>query len=139
MQGHVQYGPRLTGAEYERKLLSLHGSLPALPSPEQDREVRRQELELAIDYRLGRDFPAERRSALWAVQERIEEKRLRLGLTYFLRRLAAKLLFRDAHSLAAYAVEEYGRVLSPEELRCFLDLKEGEEPALPVDVEHCRR
>ena len=136
MQREPEYGPRLSDEEYERRILSLYRSLPSLPSPDQDREVRRQELNLAIDHRLGRNFPEERRSALWAAQERIEKKRLRLGMKYLLRQLAAMFFARHAQSLAGYAAEEYAKVLSPEELKRFLDLKENESPALPLDIEH---
>jgi hypothetical protein len=131
-----EYGSRLTDDEYEKRILSLYRSLPPLPSPDQDRGVRREELNLAIDHRLGRGFPEERRSALWAVQQRIEKRRLRLGMKYLLRRLVARFFAGDAQSVAGYAAEEYAKVLSPEELNRFLDLKEGERPALPVDIEH---
>jgi hypothetical protein len=136
MELKPKHGSRLTDEEYERRILSLYGSLPSLPSPGQDREVRRQELNLAIDHRLGRGFPDKRRSALWTVQQRIEKNRLRLGVKYLLRGLVARFFASDAHSLARYAAEEYATVLSPGELKCFLDLKEGETPALPVDIEH---
>lgn len=136
MRLEPQYGPRLSNEEYDRRILSLYRSLPPLPSHDQDTEVRRQELNLAIDHRLGRGFPEERRSALWAVQQRIEKKRLWLGMKYLLRGLIARFFARDAQSLAGYAAEEYAKVLSPGELNLFLDLKEGEPPALPVDIEH---
>jgi hypothetical protein len=136
MQLEPEYGPRLTDEEYERRILSLYRSLPPLPSPDQDRGVRRQELNLAIDHRLGRGFPEERRSALWMVQQRIEKKRLRLGMKYLVRRVVARFFASDAQSLAGYAAEEYAMVLSPGELKRFLDLKEGEPPALPVDIGH---
>src|SRR5579871_1191275 len=139
MQREPEYGPRLSAAEYERQIINLYRNLPPLPSSAQDREVRRRELELAIDHRLGRGFPEERRSALWAVQQRIEKKRLRLGIKYLLRRLAAKVFVRDAQLLAGYAAEEYAKVLSPSELKSFLDLKENERPALPVDLEHLHK
>ena len=139
MQLEPEYGSRLTDEEYERRILSLYRSLPPTPSPDQDRTVRQQELNLAIDHRLGRGFPEERRSALWAVQHRIEKKRLRLGMKYLLRRFVAGFFASDARSLAGYAAEEYAKVLSPGELKRFLDLKEGERPALPVDIEHLHK
>lgn len=139
MQSELEYGPRLTDAEYEKQIVSLYRGLPPMPSPEQDREIRRQELNLAIDHRLGRAFPAERRSALWAAQQRVEKKRLRLAMKYLLHSLVAKLLVRQAQSLAGYVAEEYGKVLSPEELRRFLDLKEGEPPSLPIDIAHLHK
>lgn len=139
MQSELEYGPRLTDAEYEKQVVSLYRGLPPMPSPEQDRETRLREMNLAIDHRLGRNFPEERRSALWAAQQRLEKKRLRLAMKYLLHRLVTKLLARDAQSLAGYAVEEYAKVLSPEELRRFLDLKEGEPPSLPIDIEHLHK
>jgi hypothetical protein len=139
MQREPEYGQRMSDDEYERRILSLYCSLPPLPSPDQDRDVRRQELDLAIDHRLGRNFPEERRSALWAVQQRVEKKRLRLGMKYLLRRLTARFFARDAQSLAGYAAEEYAKVLSPEELKRFLDLKNDEPPALPVDIAHLHK
>jgi hypothetical protein len=139
MQSELEYGPRLTDAEYEKQIVSLYRGLPPMPSPEQDRAIRRQELNLAIDHRLGRAFPEERRSALWAAQQRVDKKRLRLAMKYFLHRLVTKLLVRQAQSLAGYAAEEYAKVLSPEELRRFLDLKEGEPPSLPIDIAHLHK
>jgi len=59
-------------------------------------------------------------------------------MKYLLRRFVARFFASDAQSLAGYAAEEYAKVLSPGELKRFLDLKEGEPPALPVDIEHFR-
>ena len=139
MQPEPEYGPRLSNDEYESRILDLYRNLPPMPSADQDREVRRQELDLAIDHRLGQNFPADRRSALWAAQQSIEKKRLRLGMKYLLRRLTTAFFSRNAQSLAGYAAEEYAKVLSPEELKRFLDLKEGEPPVLPVDIQHAHK
>ena len=139
MQPEPEYGPRLSNEEYESRILDLYRNLPPMPSADQDREVRRQELDLAIDHRLGQNFPADRRSALWAAQQSIEKKRLRLGMKYLLRRLTTAFFSRNAQSLAGYAAEEYAKVLSPEELKRFLDLKEGEPPVLPVDIQHAHK
>jgi len=134
-----QFGPRLSEEEYRRRILALYRDLPPLPSADQDRDARWQELNLAVDYRLGRSFPEERRQALWAVQQRIEKKRLRLAAKYLFRRFVSRILARHAQELAGYAAEEFAKVLSPHELRRFLDLRENEPPALPIDFEHLRR
>jgi len=139
MPPSLNYGPRLTDEEYEKRIVALQSELPSRPSQEEDRAARRRQLELAIDHRLGRDFPADRREALWEVQQRIEKRRLRLAFRYLLRRLAPRLLARGAHSLAGYAVDEYAAVLTEPELRRFLDLREGEQPALPVDLDQIRK
>jgi hypothetical protein len=133
MDHDLDYGPRLTDDEYERRIVALHRGLPPMPTAEQDREVRRQELDLAIDHRLGRDFPRERREALWAAKERVEKSRLRLGATFLLKRLFGKSVTRQAQGLAGYMVDEYAKVLSPPELERFFGLKGGQRPALPVD------
>lgn len=134
MAEDLSYGPRLTDDEYERKIVELHRGLPPMPTKEQDRELRRRELELAIDHRLGRDFPPERREALWAIKQRMEKQRLRLGLKFLLKKLFGKSIAEDAQGLVGYMVDEYGKVLSKSELKNFFNLKEGERPTLPIDV-----
>ena len=139
MRGDLQYGPRLTDDEYERRIIELHRGLPPMPTADQDRAVRRQELELAIDHRLGRDFPRERREALWAAKERVEKRRLRLGLKFLFKRLFARNVAREAQGLAGYMVDEYAKVLSPAELESFIGLERGQRPVLPIDGEQLKR
>ncbi len=112
MNKDFDHGPRLTDEEYDQGIIRLHSDLPPVPTREQDRQVRRRELELAIDHRLGRNFPRRRREALWAIQQRVERKRRRLIFRYFLKRFFAKSLARDAQGLAGYLVDEYAKVLS---------------------------
>ena len=113
------HGPCLTGEEYDKGIVELHGDLPPMPTKEQQKRVRRQELELAIDHRLGRDFPLHRREALWAIQRRVERKRGRLIFKHLLRRFFARSLARDAQGLAGYLVDEYAKELSKSELESF--------------------
>ena len=128
------YGPRLSAAEYQRRIAELYAS-PSEPTDEADRERRRRELDIRIDFRLGRDFPRERREALWQVQERIEKKRLGLAFRHFMRAMFHRLLMSDTKQLARYAADEFGTVLSREDLARFLDLAPGAAPMLPVDKE----
>jgi|MudIll2142460700_1097286.scaffolds.fasta_scaffold118564_2 hypothetical protein len=138
MQEELNHGPRLTDEEYEKRIIELHRGLPPLPTEEQDRQVRRMALDLAIDHRLGRNFPQERRESLWAIQQRVEKKRLRLALTYPFRRLFAKNLARGAQGLAADLVDEYAKVLTQTELNKFFGLEEGQRPALPIDIDQLK-
>jgi len=135
----LEYGPRLTDDEYERRIIELHRGLPPMPTKAQDEAVRRRELELAIDHRLGRDFPRERRDALWTVQQRIEKKRLRLGFKHLLRRLFGQPLAHDAQRLAKYAADEYAKVLSAPELERFLGVREDGRPALPIGADQLKK
>ena len=139
MQDDPKYGPRLTDEEYERKIVALHRGLPPMPTKDQDREVQRLDLDLAIDHRLGRDFPRERREALWAVKQRVEKKRLWLGVKFLFRKLFPKSLARDADALVGYMVDEYATVLTKDELKSFFGLREGERPTLPIDMDQLKK
>jgi hypothetical protein len=130
------HGPRLSDEEYERRIVHLHEGLPPLPSREQDREVRRAELDLAVDHRLGRDFPEQRRQCLWTIMQDVEKRRLRLIGKYLVTRLFARSSgpVRAAHGLAGVMVGRFAEVLDERELESFF----GEAwrlPALPVDRE----
>ena len=134
MPAELNHGIRLTDEEYEKRIIELHRGLPPMPTEEQDRQVRRMALDLAIDHRLGRDFPPERRESLWAIQQRVEKKRLWLALKYPFRRFFAKSLARSAQGLAGYLVDEYAKILTPAELNHFFSLDKGRRPALPIDI-----
>lgn len=138
MPDNFDYGPRLTDREYEQRLIGLQRELPPLPSKALDAAVRRKQLDLAIDHRLGRDFPSERRDAMWAIQQNVERRRLRLGIKYFAKALFRKTLVKNARALTGYLVDEYAKVLTDAELRAFFDLREGEAPALPIDEEQLK-
>ncbi len=139
MQKDLKHGLRLTDDEYERKIIELHRALPPMSTTEQDKEVRRAELNLAIDHHLGRDFPPKRREALWAIQQRVEKRRLRLAFKYFLRRFLAKRVAQEAQGLAGYMVDEYAKVLNEDELESFFGLQKGERPVLPVDIDQLKK
>lgn len=134
MPDGFDYGPRLTDEEYERRLVELQRGLPSLPGRDLEAQVRRRQLDLAIDHRLGRDFPSERREALWTVQQDVEQRRLRLAFRYLVKRLFRKPLVAGARALAGYMVDEYAKVLTDPELKSFLGLREGERPELPIDM-----
>lgn len=116
------HGPRLSTAEYERRIVALHAGRAPMPTPDQDLAVRRAELDLAIDHRLGTHFPPERREALWAVRQRVERQRLRLGLAQAARQLLPGALARGAARVVGAMERAYAQVLTPDELKSFLDL-----------------
>jgi hypothetical protein len=118
------HGPRLSGREYDRRVVLLHRAQPSRRSKDEERELRRRELDLMIDYRLGRDFPAARRKAMWDVAERVERRRPMLLVRHFLRRLWPTGLERGAAKLSDFMIDEYAKVLTPDELGAFL----GDDP-----------
>lgn len=139
MSADLGYGPCLTDEEYEKAVVELHSGLPPAPSRAQNRNVRRMELDLAIDHRLGREFPRSKRDALWRIQQKIEKRRGGLVFKYLLRKLFYRSLARDAQSLAGYLVKEYAEVLNQKELERFLGSEEVKSPGLPVDLDQLKK
>jgi len=131
MQSPFAHGRRLTDDEYEAAIIALQRSLPPMPTEEQDQAARRAELNLAIDHRLGVNFPSERREAIWAIQERMERRRLRLLLWHLLPKPLRGGLKKGAQRVASHLVREYAAVLTPAELEEFFGVEEAKNPALP--------
>lgn len=113
------HGPRLSGEEFDRRVVALHADLPSSPSRSERQRVRRAEFDLVIDYRLGMGFPIARRESLWVVQQRIERRRVALGVRHLLTRLIPGSAERGATRLARQLEREYEEVLSPAEVRWF--------------------
>jgi len=132
-QNDLGYGPRLSQKEYERRIVELYNGLPPSPGKELQTEIGRRELDLNIDHRLGQDFPAARREALWEIQQRAEKKRLRLGFYWLTHFISYKLLYRRANKVAQFIVDEYARVLTEKELQAYFGEEESRHPTLPMD------
>lgn len=123
MSRDLGHGPRISGEEYDRRIVRLYTGRPPVPSPEEDRQIRRAELDVTIDHRLGVDFPPERRDQLWRIRQETERRRLWLGLRYLVRRILRRRDLaptRAATGLARFAADRYAEVLSEEELESFL-------------------
>jgi hypothetical protein len=135
MSGEGEFGSRLSEDEYDRAIVDLHRGMAPMPTPDEDRVLRRRALDLAVDHRLGREFPQARRDALWAACERVESRRLWLGLRSLLGLFFGGRL-QHAKALTRALAKEYRQVLSASELEQFL----GAGPlTLPLDVESKRR
>ena len=122
--GNVDHGPLLSDQEYEKRIFALYDAVPPMPSVDAERELRRRELDVLIDHRLGVRFPLERRAALWTAQEHIEKRRTRLGIETLARALLPQRLQPKTSRLARFAIQEYAKVLTSDELEQFL----GDEP-----------
>jgi hypothetical protein len=133
MTNEIGHGPRLSDREYEKRIVALHNKLPTLQNKQVEESVRRCELDLAIDHRLGANFPKERREKLWNIQQQIENKRPRLFIYWLLHFISYRWLYKRANKLAGYLVEEYSKVLTKDELQAFFQLGENERPMLPID------
>lgn len=114
----------LSGAEYDRRVVQLHEQLPEKATARQRESVKRAELELMIDHKLGLDFPAARREALWDVQQRIDRKRFRLLAAGIIDKLLPGFLTCRSHHMAQTAIDLYATVLDDDELKRFFGAAE---------------
>ena len=111
------HGPRLTQAEYERRILALNASGPAMPTRAQEEALRQGEMSLLIDYHLGIDFPEDRRA-------RVLEEHRKLGRRFAWRLLASVLThpWNPSDGLAREQVRRFSRLLGDAELAALFDL-----------------
>lgn len=122
-QQDLGYGPCLTNEEYLQRIVALQEAQPEMPTKAQERESMRQQLELAIDRRLGTRFPQEKRDALHAARERLDRRR---WLVFFLYQI--RTAFRRPHAgerglgeITAMVTKEFGKVLTPAEMERFFE------------------
>lgn len=117
----LEHGRRLTSEEYERRTVALYEAGPGLPSRQEDLLLRRAELDLLVDYRLGMEFPPNRRSELWEAQQVLDKRRAWHLLHGIITRPSD-----PSAAIAAAQVKAFSKVLGPTELRIFFDLREDE-------------
>lgn len=132
MNHEFDHGRRLSQREYEVAIADLH-SHPTAAKNDRDAYVRRRELDITIDFRLGINFPASRRDDLWRVQQSIEERRLKSTAMWIVGALTPKRLFTGANGVAKFVVDQYATVLTAEELRAYFGSEEVRYPSLPFD------
>jgi len=133
MTDDSEYGPRLSDEDYEAQVVDLYSTLPERPTRAEAESVRRREMDLTIDNRLGSGFPRERRERLWEISQQLERRRLRIAVGYLMTRLLPGAGRWIAKRLAADVIEEYGRVLGEEELEQFFGQDSARSPHLPPE------
>jgi len=127
---------RITEREYVDRLTAIYARLAeevAAGAPDSDagRRAREAELTATIDWRLGIEFPNNRRAAVLAVMDEIEAARERLGEAISAGRVAPSDAAAKVQDLAAELRARLSVVLSPAELTEFLG--EGELPLPPSE------
>jgi len=113
----LDHGPRLTQAEYERRISALNASSPAMPTRAEEEILREAEMSLLIDYHLGVAFPEERRARVLQ-----EHRKLSRSLVW---RLLASVVTHPRHpsdGVARAQVRSFSRLLSDAELASLFDL-----------------
>ena len=94
----------------------------------------RGEFELAIDHKLGTNFPSDRRTALVEAKHKAEKQRLRLVQRFIQKSIKEKAFASGMQVWLEQLADAFAKVLSPEELSVFLELHEGEKPVFPIEV-----
>lgn len=117
----TKFGERLTLQQYEERVLSLHMGKSPAEQVATEIKVRRQELDLKVDFHLGVAFPSDRRQALWEQQCRLDKRWLLSLVGALLAHPTDPLfgMFRDQ-------IRGFARVLNRAELATFFDLTEDE-------------
>lgn len=133
------HGPRIDDGDYDRKIIELYSKLPPNPTRDQYNSVRRAEFQLAIDHRLGINFPADRREMLSSINDRVDRKRLRLIFKYLLRKIFTGWFVSDVRKMTNFMIDEYAGVLNNDELESFFNFQNGKRPSLPIDMEQLKK
>lgn len=113
----VDYGARLTRAEYERRISELNASCPAMPTRAEEQQLRSAELSLLIDYHLGLGFPEGRRAHILRAHRKLGR--------HFIWHVLVSALRHPLHpsdGLARAQVRGLSKFLSNAELASLLDL-----------------
>ena len=135
----AKFAPRLSTDEYQQAVAALYrraaeGQLPAGPGGV-EQAIKDAEFELAIDHKLGTNFPSDRRTALVEAKRKAEKQRLRLVQRFIQKSIKEKAFASGMQVWLEQMADAFAKVLSPEELSAFLELHEGEKPVFPIEVE----
>ena len=133
----AQYGPRLSSEEYQQAVAELYRrAAEAQAAPDRgdiEQVVKEGEFNLAIDHKLGRNFPAEKREALLQAKRRAEKQRLRLVGRFIRKSLRDREFASGMQVWLEQLAEAFSQVLSPEELDAFMERAPGEKPVFPIE------
>jgi hypothetical protein len=121
LNGPPDLGEKLTRAEYEARVIELHASGSPMPSESQELAIRRAELNLLIDHKLGAELSRERRDALWMEQARVDRHLPWRVLVGFLKHPT-----HPSDEIAKSQVRAFANILTPVELCALFDLS-GED------------
>jgi hypothetical protein len=132
----TEHGPRLGEEEYAKLVVALHSDLPPVPSRKMREAVRRRELDLTIDHRLGQAFPCERRERLWEIQRNVNRRRWRIGLGLVAHVIVGGPKVAEADRLSEWVVDQYRQELSEPELEAYLGAETVAHPTLPTIDDH---
>ena len=125
----------MTESEYLGRLSGLYEKTRAdTPSgdPQQIFErYRAAEFELSIDYRLGVDFPDDRRAALRAIWQKALQGTEELKAQFAAHALSGESFIEEMQKLTQTMADQYSAVLSPDETKAFIGSGALSLPIMP--------
>ena len=116
----LQHGPKLTQAQYDQRVCALSKGYNDM-TPDQERAMKKDTLNISIDYKLGQNFPADRREQLWEVQSKIDKR-----FAFNLVKAAITRPWDIFGGLSKPLVRGFSKVLDRDELKSFFDFTDDE-------------
>lgn len=136
MENDMPYGKRLTQEEFSHELSKIL-DIAQQYSPE-GYEI--EEFNLLIDFKLGADFPEEKRRALIISKKNIQKYHAQLVKRFQDEELSNEEFAMEVQKkIPNMMVKEFAKTLSPDELNILFDIVEGQVPVIPVDHTKLRR
>lgn len=123
----------MTESEYLERLSGLYEKTrvdtPSGDALEIFERYRDAEFDLNIDYRLGVDFPDDRRAALRAIWKKALQDTEELKTRYAAHALSGESFAEAMQALTKNMADQYSALLSPDEMSAFLG---GGPHSLPI-------
>jgi len=121
---------RMNEQEYMERVSGLFEKVRAESAVTENEAIlfdryRDAEFDLTVEYRLGPDFPAERREALRAVHRQVQEQSEELRKKYLSGNLQKQEFVVLMQAATAEMAKAYASVLTPEEMTAFFGHGEG--------------
>lgn len=136
------HNKRMNEKEYMERISRLYENIRAESTANEDEETlfkryRDAEFDLTVEYRLGPDFPAERREALRAIYQQVHIQTEELRKKYMSGDLQKQEFVSRMQALTAEMVEKFAGVLTQEEMTAYFGHGEGAYniPFSPDEVE----
>lgn len=123
-------GKRMSEREYMDRVSRLMEKVRAESAATENKaslfeKYRDAEFDLTVEYRLGPDFPVERREALRAADRRVQRQLEERRKEYASGRLSQQELQARMQAMADEMARAYASVLTPEEMTAFFGRDKG--------------
>ena len=130
-----RYGRCLTEEEYSKRLAGLFQGIDYAASGGVDQEqIAAKEFDLLIDFKLGIDFPKDKRVALGDARKRAREHHELLARRFQTGELSAEeLALEIKQKIPAMMAVEFSKILPAEDVEKLLGIVDGQVPEIPVD------